>query len=340
MTFPNDAGIDALRGKRCLDSQYFLGHSSNLFHEDGDDWCCEDISTTISPRLTIRCYARGVIRINTTGYYYLAMTSQPEIQFDSEIDITGALVVNCFPSLGFVSSIVAHYLVDKLNLKLVGGVRHPALLAVCLVQEGMPLPPLRFYAGEPICNMEECNKVVLIASEIQVPAEMCLPLSGALIDWIKQSNASATIMIDAYSPGVENKHTVFDEDDSDGSLLGIGSIEESHKMLNELKIPLLKQGIIGGMTGVMMGESRRRSVNSIAMLAEASGEFGNGTIPDSRAAARIINCLDKLLPAIYLDSEPLMVEAQRIEEQIREMMASQLNPSAEQATNEASNMYG
>ena len=268
------------------------------------------------------------------------MASQPEVQFDSEIDITGALVVNCFPSLGFVSSIVAHYLVDKLDLKLVGGVRHPSLPAVCLVQDGMPLPPLRFYAGEPICNMEECNKVVLIASEIQVPADLCLPLSGALIDWIKNSNANAAIMIDAYSPGVENKHTIFDEDDSDGSLLGIGSVEESHKILDGLKIPLLKQGIIGGMTGVMMGESRRRSVNTVAMLAEASGEFGNGTIPDSRAAARIINCLDKLLPAIYLDSEPLLEEAQRIEEQIREMMALQLNPSAEHATNDSANMYG
>jgi predicted ATP-grasp superfamily ATP-dependent carboligase len=173
-------------------------------------------------------------------------------------------------------------------------------------------------------------------------------------------------MIDAYSPGVENKHTVFDEDDSDGSLLGIGSIEESHKMLNEFKIPLLKQGIIGGMTGVMMGESRRRSVNSIAMLAEASGEFGNGTIPDSRAAARIIKIREMMasqlnpgaeplmveaqrieeqireMMASQLNpgAEPLMVEAQRIEEQIREMMASQLNPSAEKATNEASNMYG
>ena len=66
----------------------------------------------------------------------------------------------------------------------------------------------------------------------------------------------------------------------------------------------------------------------------------SGTIPDSRAAARIINCLDKLLPTIYLDSEPLLLEAQRIEDQIREMMALQLNPSAEQATNESSNMYG
>ena len=268
------------------------------------------------------------------------MTSQPEVQGDSKIDLTGALVVNCFPSLGFVSSIVAHYLVDKLELKLVGGVRHPSLPAVCLVQDGMPLPPLRFYAGEPICNMEECNRVVLIASEIQVSPELCLPLAGSLIDWIKHSNASATIMIDAYSPGIENKHTIFDEDDSDGSLLGIGAIEESHKILKDLQVPLLKQGIVGGMTGVMMGESRRREINTIAMLAEASGEFGNGSIPDSRAAARIINCLDKLLPAIYLDSEPLLEEAQRIEEQIREMMALQLNPGAETATSENSNMYG
>ena len=89
-----------------------------------------------------------------------------------------------------------------------------------------------------------------------------------------------------------------------------------------------------------MGESRRRRINTVAMLAEVSGEFGNGSIPDSRAAARIINCLDKLLPAIQLDAEPLLEEAQRIEEQIREMMAAQLNPGAENAAGESSNMYG
>jgi len=199
---------------------------------------------------------------------------------------------------------------------------------------------LRFYAGEPICNMEECNRVVLIASEIQVSPEICLPLAGALIDWIEESNASATIMIDAYSQGIENKHTIFDEDDSDGSLLGIGATAESHKILKELQVPLLKQGIVGGMTGVMMGESRRRDINTVAILAEASGEFGTSSVPDSRAAARIINCLDKLLPAIHLDDGPLLEEAQRIEGQIREMMALQLNPGAENAAGGNSNMYG
>ena len=96
------------------------------------------------------------------------MTGQPKVEVDPELNATGALVVSCFPSIGFVSSIVAHYLVDKLNLELVGGVRHPKLPPVCLVQDGKPLPPMRFYSGEPICTMKKCDKVVLILSLIHI----------------------------------------------------------------------------------------------------------------------------------------------------------------------------
>ena len=97
------------------------------------------------------------------------MVGEPTVDVEENLDAAGALLVTCFPSVGFVSSIVAHYLVDKLELELVGGIRHPDLAAVCLVQDGKPLPPIRFYSGEPICNMESCDKVVLIASEIQIP---------------------------------------------------------------------------------------------------------------------------------------------------------------------------
>jgi predicted ATP-grasp superfamily ATP-dependent carboligase len=52
-------------------------------------------------------------------------------------------------------------------------------------------------------------------------------------------------------------------------------------------------------------------------------------MPDARAAARIIECLDDLLPAVHLDPEPLLAEAQRIEGEIREMMAVHLNPPSD-----------
>ncbi len=89
-----------------------------------------------------------------------------------------------------------------------------------------------------------------------------------------------------------------------------------------------------------MGECRRRNSIGMAILAESSGEIGNGSIPDARAAARIIECLDDLLPTVHLDPGPLLEEAQRLEQQIREMMAATLNPLAEDASSAPSTMYG
>ena len=266
------------------------------------------------------------------------MTEAPRVEVDPGLNASGALVVSCFPSIGFVSSIVAHYLVDKLDLELVGGVRHPKLPPVCLVQDGKPLPPMRFYSGEPICNMERCDKIVLIASEIQVLPELNLPLADTLLDWCTENGVGATMLIDSYAQGIGQQHSIFDDDQTDETLLGIGSTEVSHQTLEGLGVPLLKQGVVGGITGVMMGESRRRGVDVMAILAESDGEIG-GSLPDARAAARIIECLDGLLPAVHLDPEPLLAEAQRIEGEIREMMAVHLNPPAD-AGDSLGSMYG
>ena len=266
------------------------------------------------------------------------MTEAPRVEVDPGLNASGALVVSCFPSIGFVSSIVAHYLVDKLDLELVGGVRHPKLPPVCLVQDGKPLPPMRFYSGEPICNMERCDKIVLIASEIQVLPALNLPLADTLLDWCTENGVGATMLIDSYAQGIGQQHSIFDDDQTDETLLGIGSTDTSHETLEELGVPLLKQGVVGGITGVMMGESRRREVDVMAILAESDGESG-GSLPDARAAARIIECLDGLLPAVHLDPEPLLAEAQRIEGEIREMMAVHLNPPAD-AGDSLGSMYG
>ena len=247
--------------------------------------------------------------INSISVGYGSMSGAPVVAVDDELNAEGALVVTCFPSAGFVSSIVAHYLVDRLGLAFVGGARGAGLPPVCLVQEGKPLPPLRFYAGEPICHMDRCDKVVL--------------------------------MIDSFSHGPDQAHSIFDDDESDESMLGIGSTDSAQETLEQLGVSKLKHGVVGGMSGVMLGECRRRRIDAMAILAESGGDLANGAIPDARAAARIIERLDGLLPAIKLDTEPLLEEAQRIEEQIREMMATQLNQlKMDKPGVESSGMYG
>ena len=187
--------------------------------------------------------------------------------------------------------------------------------------------------------MDKCDKVVLIASEIQVPSELSLPLSSSLIDWIVKSGVSSTIMIDSFAHGIDSSHSIFDDDEGMDSMLGIGSTDSSHDLIKSIGVPLLKHGVVGGMTGVMMGECRRREIDALAILAESDGEIGQGVIPDARAAARIIGCMDGLLPAVNLDPEPLLQEAQRIEGQIRDMMSLHLNPPQESASTNTG-MYG
>ena len=278
------------------------------------------------PYLIILVGDAGVGTVNSIIVSLSIMVGEPTVDVEENLDAAGALLVTCFPSVGFVSSIVAHYLVDKLELELVGGIRHPDLAAVCLVQDGKPLPPIRFYSGEPICNMESCDKVVLIASEIQIPEKLSLHLATEIINWIKDSGVSSSIMIDSFAQGIDKGHSIFDDQEGIDSILGIGSTDGAHLVLNQIKVPLLKQGVVSGMTGVMMGECRRRRIDAMAILAETNGEVGQGVIPDARAAARIIGSMDVLLPAVQLDPEPLLEEAKRIESQIREMMAVHLNP--------------
>ncbi|HJL60095.1 MAG TPA: PAC2 family protein, partial [Candidatus Thalassarchaeaceae archaeon] len=92
------------------------------------------------------------------------MDGTPLVKFDESIDTEGAIVVSCFPTVSMVSNIVAHYLVEHLDLQFVGGVRDSRLPAVCLVQDGEPLPPIRFYAGEPQCNVDGCDKLIVVLS--------------------------------------------------------------------------------------------------------------------------------------------------------------------------------
>jgi len=146
-------------------------------------------------------------------------------------------------------------------------------------------------------------------------------------------------LVDSFAHGVDSSHSIFDDDEGMESMLGIGSTDVSHELLRGIGVPLLKQGIVGGMTGVMMGECRRRQIDAMAILAESDGEIGQGVIPDARAAARIITCMDGLLPAVHLDPEPLLEEAQRIEGQIRDMMALHLNPPQDSGS-APSGMYG
>jgi uncharacterized protein len=104
------------------------------------------------------------------------------------------------------------------------------------------------------------------------------------------------------------------------------------ELLESMEIPLLEQGVIKGMTGVMLSEGASRGRNIMSIMVEADPRF-----PDARAAAVIIQHLNKMLPVAELDHGPLLKEAQQLEEQIRGMMDG---AETEPAPSSTSMLYG
>ena len=256
------------------------------------------------------------------------MSSRPIVKVSPTVNAEGALVVSCFPSVGMVSSIVAHFLIERLELKFVGGVRDARLPALCLIQDGAPLPPIRIYAGEPQCNMGECDTLILLMSEMVVPERLVFELVEAMFEWSKSAKIGAGVLVDAFpkkgmdgGPNSEHEPVVDYEDTPDIDVLGVGATQHMREVLDEMGIPLLEHGVLRGMTGTLLGEGRRRGLDLLSILVEADPRF-----PDARAAAKLIEHLNVLLPSIELDHEPLLEEAERLEEQLKAMMETQLIP--------------
>ncbi|HJM45111.1 MAG TPA: PAC2 family protein, partial [Candidatus Poseidoniaceae archaeon] len=111
----------------------------------------------------------------------------------------------------------------------------------------------------------------------------------------------------------------YDDNPEEIDFVGVAATTNGLKLLKSMEIPLLEQGLIGGMSGVVLGEARRMGLNMFSILVEADPRF-----PDARAASALIEKLDNLLSVVDLDTAPLIEEAERIEDQIKSMLEHQL----------------
>ena len=73
-----------------------------------------------------------------------------EIHMYEDVDLTNSMLIDGFPTVGLVSTIVSSYIVDALNLQRVGGIISKEFPPASVVVGGVPSPPMRIYAGPKI----------------------------------------------------------------------------------------------------------------------------------------------------------------------------------------------
>lgn len=216
-------------------------------------------------------------------------------------DVSDALVVVAFHGVGAAAPIAASYLRDHLNLPLVGHVRAEQLGPVVHVTNGLATGPIRVYGGAVQCKLDkECPRLYVIMAELPISVELAGDLADAILAW--SGGARMVLCLDAVVRG---------EDDDTPDVFGIAYHQRGLKKLAGAGVQHLDGAVIVGPTAALLAKSRDHHVDAGALVVEAAQGH-----PDGRAAAAVIDALDRLVPEVKFDHEPLLEEALQIEKQI------------------------
>ena len=241
-----------------------------------------------------------------------------------EMDLRGATVIAGFPSIGLVSTIASNYLIDALDLKQIGCINSSQFPALSVVHTGEPLSPVRIYAGTQASG----QKIVVFVSEFKPKPTLINGISEAIMKWV--TDKECKILISPEGMVVEGKGS---EEEKVSDAYAIGSTENARNMLISKKIAQFKNGIIAGVSGVLLNRGKQSNFDVISILAEAHPNY-----PDAKAAAAAINIMASIMD-VEINVTPLYEESERIEKQLQKFH-KQAKPMVAASQAPQPNMYG
>ena len=247
-----------------------------------------------------------------------------EIVDFEDMDLQGATVIAGFPSIGLVSTIAANYLIDALNLRQIGALDSSHFPALSVVHTGEPLSPVRIYAGA----QSNGEKIVVFVSEFKPKPNLINSISNAIMKWATEKKCK--MLISPEGMVVEGKNA--DSEETAGAY-AIGSTGDVRNMLAMKNITQFKNGIIAGVSGVLLNKGKQSDFDVISILTQAHPNY-----PDAKAAAAAINVI-ALIIDLEINVAPLYEESERIEKQLQKFH-KQAKPMVSQGRAPQPEMYG
>lgn len=205
------------------------------------------------------------------------------------------IIIEGFPGFGLVGTIATEYLINHLDTEWIGKISNEESPAMVAIHDGKVVEPLGVFYNK------KYNLIILHA--ITAIAGLEWKLSDQLNDLAKALNAKEIISIE----GVGSKAGV-----ADSRVFYYSTTESTKKKLEAAGIKPLKEGIILGVTGSMLLKSE---VPLTCIFAETFSE-----LPDSSAAAHIIEALDKYLN-LKVNVKPLLKQAEQFEQKLKGILS-------------------
>lgn len=233
----------------------------------------------------------------------------------TDVDLSDAMLILAFPTVGLISSIAGRFIIDSLHLEEIGAIVSDQFIPATVIYKTNPSPPVRIYSGARECGPDgTCKKVVVIISEFMPPPSIQRPLAEKILQWADENKIHPLISL-------EGTHAL-GEKKKEYKVFGVSGTLRMKEYLKKYQIEQIQEGMITGVNGVLLYEGALLKRDTICLLSEAHTNY-----PDSRAAGNLLEKLDVMLPGIKIDPEPLYKEADKIERSIRKFM-EQSKPTA------------
>ena len=233
------------------------------------------------------------------------MTNDLFIHEYKHLKLDRAMVVIGFPSIGLVSSIATNFIVKQMKLEKVAAIISDDFPPYSIVHEGNIIPPMRIHAGSRICDEkgEKCEHLVVITSEFMPSPNLLRPVVDLIIEWGRKNDANTILTLEGMNMG---------DNPEQKEILAVATGERCKSMLSTYGIKEFNEGMVSGLSGVMLSEGDRLNQDVICLLGPARADY-----PDARGAARLLEQVAKMLPELKLDPEPLFKEAETVEKELR-----------------------
>lgn len=223
------------------------------------------------------------------------MGNEIAIREIAHIDIEGGYVIDGFPYAGLANAIATESLINTTSqFELVGVLDSELFPPISIVRESLPSFPTRILVNKDL-------KVAVFSSYLTPHESLHREVAKTMLKWANEHKCSLVVSSAAIKT-----------DEEAPVVIGVASTEEAKKRLKQADVPLLKNGTVPGIPGILLNEGAISNTNVIVLLCR-SKEAG----PDFRAGAEICMAMSKLVPGAACDLQTLLSEAENIEHHLK-----------------------
>lgn len=207
------------------------------------------------------------------------------------------IVVEGFPGFGLVGTIASEFLISHLDCELIGSLYFEDLPATIAIHEGKVINPVSIYYNK------KYNLVII--HSISGAQGIEWKAADAVLEVCKKLGAKEIVSLEGVGAAGTEQET---EAEPESGAFFYSTCKDCTKKLKNMKVEQLAEGIIMGVTSALV---LKTEIPMTCLFAET-----HSNLPDSKAAAKIVEVLDKYL-GLEVDYKPLLKQAEKFEEKIK-----------------------